>query len=465
METILIVDDEKHYRSILSTCIKEEEYTTLTAKNGLTALKTLENSDIDLLITDMKMPDMDGMELLKSVKAKLPDIPVIIMTAHGSIETAVEAMQNGAFTFIQKPFTSENLLFFINKALNISQIIKENKHLRKVITSRYNFGNIIGKSKEIHEIHEIIKKVAPTSATVLIEGESGTGKELVANSIHYNSNRKTKAFIAVNCAALNESLLESELFGHEKGAFTGADSMKKGRFELADSGTLFLDEIGELSHSMQIKLLRVIQEKKFERVGGTQTITTNFRLITATNKNLLAEVNNNTIRKDLYYRLNVVHVLLPSLRERREDIHLLVHHFINKYSVEAAPKKKIIGLKPECEKILHDYNWPGNVRELENIIERAIIFCPKNRIDISDLPKDFTDSAKLKIYTDSHQTDMNLPKALKTVEIHMIKTALNLSNGIQSDAAKLLGIGKSGLNQKIKKYKIKITKPDIQCSN
>ena len=454
METILIVDDEKYYRSLLSTCLSETDYTTITAKNGIEALKLLENSDIDLLITDMKMPDMDGMELLKSFKSIKPDTPAIMMTAHGSVETAVKAMQNGAFTFIQKPFTNDSLIHFVQKALNLSLIIKENIHLRKAVKSRYSFDNIIGKSKLIQDIYETIIKVAPSSATILIEGESGTGKELVANSIHYNSLRKNKPFIAVNCSALSESLLESELFGHEKGAFTGASFLKKGRFELADSGTLFLDEIGELPQSLQIKLLRVLQEKKFERVGGTKTLKTDFRLITATNKNIATEVKSNTFRKDLFYRLNIIQITIPPLRERREDIHLLVNHFINKYTPESSSKTSITGLRPDCEKVLQDYDWPGNVRELENIIERAMIFCSEEKISISNLPKDFTDSAKPANYIDIPLSDLHLSRTLKAVEITLIKKALKQTNGVQSHAAKLLGIGKSGLSQKIKKHNI-----------
>ncbi len=454
METILIVDDERYYRSLLSTCLNESNYNTITANNGIEALKRVNDSEIDLMITDMKMPDMDGMQLLSAFKTLNPDTPAIMMTAHGSVETAVKAMQNGAFTFIQKPFTNDSLLYFVKKALKFAFIIKENIHLRQVVKSRFSFDNIIGKSKLIQDIHDTIIKVAPSSATILIEGESGTGKELVASSIHYNSIRKNKPFIAVNCSALSESLLESELFGHEKGAFTGASNMRKGRFELADSGTLFLDEIGELPQSLQIKFLRVLQEKKFERVGGSKTLSTDFRLITATNKNIATEVQNNTFRKDLYYRLNIIQITIPPLRERREDIHLLVRHFIKKYTPDHTSPKKITGLQPDCEKVLQDYDWPGNVRELENIIERAMIFCSENKINVSDLPKDFTDSAKSKNNIDIPLANLNLAGTLKEVEIILIEKALKQTNGIQTHAAKLLGIGKSGLNQKIKKHNI-----------
>ena len=306
METILIVDDEKNYPLILSAILEEEGFETFTANSGGEALDILSNTDIDLVLTDMKMPSMDGIELLEKIKAKDHDLPVIMMTAHGTVDKAVEAMQKGAYSYILKPFDNDRLIIYVNKAVGMYRVVKENRQLRDAVESRYRLGNIIGKSKVMQDVFETIKKVAAASATVLIEGESGTGKELVAKSIHFNSSRRDKPFVAVNCSALAENLLESELFGHEKGAFTGAVTMKKGRFELADGGTLFLDEIGELSPNLQVKLLRVLQDKIIERVGGVKPMSVDIRIIAATNKRLKDEMLNGRFREDLFYRLNVL---------------------------------------------------------------------------------------------------------------------------------------------------------------
>ncbi|GAB6095797.1 sigma-54 dependent transcriptional regulator [Desulfatiferula olefinivorans] len=456
MDTILIVDDESNYLTILRAILEEEGFTVLTAAHGKAALSILEDSDVDLLITDMKMPAMSGLDLLDHVRTGWPDIPVILMTAHGSVEKAVEAMQKGAFTYIQKPFESNRLLIFVNKALGHARVVQENKRLRHVIRSQFRFGNIIGKSRPMQDLLSLVAKVAPTSANVLIEGESGTGKELIASSIHFNSHRRENPFIAVNCSALSESLLESELFGHEKGAFTGAASMKKGRFELADNGTLFLDEIGELSLNLQVKLLRVIQEKCFERVGGTSPVRVNFRLIAATNKNLREEVGQGRFREDLYYRLNVVYIHVPPLRERPEDIHLLAHHFVHKYAEDLSPERSIRAIAPECERILLDSSWPGNVRQLENTIERAMILCTGDTITPDDLPRDISESARPAMYHDLTLGSAGLYETLAAMEKQMIIEALKKTNGVQSHAADLLKIGKSGLNQKIKKHGIRL---------
>lgn len=456
MDTILIVDDEKNYLSLLSTILEDENFNVLTAGNGTDALSVLEDSDVDLLITDMKMPEMNGLFLLEKVRAGWPDIPVIMMTAHGSVEKAVEAMQKGAYTYIQKPFDNDRLIIFVNKALSHSRVVQENKRLRNVVKTQFSFGNIIGKSKVMRDVLSLVNKVAPTSANVLVEGESGTGKELIARSIHFNSPRRNNPFIAVNCSALSESLLESELFGHEKGAFTGAVSMKKGRFELAHTGTLFLDEIGELSLNLQVKLLRVIQEKSFERVGGTSPVNINFRLITATNKNLKQEVKQGRFREDLYYRLNVVYIKLPPLRERTEDIHILAHHFLHKFSEENITGRPIKGIGPDCERVLLESTWPGNVRQLENTIERAMILCTSDYISKSDLPKDILDNVPKDHSFPLIHSESGLYNTLASIEKEMIIQALKKSGGIQTNAAKLLKIGKSGLNQKIKKYGIRV---------
>jgi two-component system NtrC family response regulator len=404
----------------------------------------------------MKMPEMDGIELLENIKALDPDLPVVMMTAHGTVDKAVEAMQKGAYTYILKPFDNERLTIYVKKAIAVYQVIKENRRLREAVESQYRFGNIIGKSKAIHDVFETIKKVAPANATVLIEGESGTGKELVAKSIHFNSSRRDKPFVAVNCSALAESLLESELFGHEKGAFTGAVAMKKGRFELADGGTLFLDEIGELSQNLQVKLLRVLQEKAFERVGGMRSLTVDIRILVATNKNLKDEMIKGGFREDLFYRLNVVHIHLPSLKQRQEDIRLLVNHFIEKYSSERKSDISVTGVDQEVDRLFYDYSWPGNVRELENVIERVMILCPGDTVTVLDLPKGFKDSVYNTLHLEGIPANAKLYDTLAMIEKTMIERALKMANNVQAHAAEMLGIGKSGLNQKLKKYNLDI---------
>ncbi len=456
METILIVDDEKNYLTILSALLEDEGFEVLTAPGGSKALEVHKSSDLDLILTDMKMPKMDGIELLENIKENDPDLPVIMMTAHGTVDKAVEAMQKGAYTYVLKPFDNERLIIYVKKAISMYQVVKENRRLRDAVESQYRFGNLIGKSKKMRDIFDTIQKVAPSGATVLIEGESGTGKELVARSIHFNSPRREKPFVAVNCSALAENLLESELFGHEKGAFTGAVATKKGRFELADGGTLFLDEIGELSPNLQVKLLRVLQEKVFERVGGVRTISVDIRILAATNKDLQQEMQDGRFREDLYYRLNVVHIVLPPLKERREDIRLLVNHFIKKYASERQSAAPVTGVDQEVDRLFYDYNWPGNIRELENVIERVMILCPGEIMRVSDLPKGFKDNVYNTLHLEGIPADAKLYDTLAMIEKALIERALKMSNNVQSHAAALLGIGKSGLNQKIKKYNLEV---------
>jgi len=456
MDTILIVDDEKNYLLVLGAVLEEEGYEVLTTLSGPEALGICKTSDIDLVLSDMKMPEMDGIELLEQIKKSDPDLPVIMMTAHGSVDKAVEAMQKGAYSYILKPFDNERLILYVKKAIAMYQVVKENRRLRDAVVSQYRFGNIIGKSKPMRDVFETIQKVAPSGATILIEGDSGTGKELVAKSIHFNSPRRDNPFVAVNCSALAETLLESELFGHERGAFTGAVSSKKGRFELADGGTLFLDEIGELSQNLQVKLLRVLQEKSFERVGGVRPIKVDIRVITATNRVLSEEMQQGRFREDLYYRLNVVHIALPALKDRKEDIRLLVNHFIAKYSDERKLNVPVKGVDPEVDRLFYAYSWPGNVRELENVIERVMILCANEVITVDDLPKGFKDSVHNTLHLDGIPANAPLYETLAMVERAMIERALKISNNVQSHAAEILGIGKSNLNQKIKKYELEV---------
>jgi len=452
MEKILIVDDEKNYPTILGEVLKEEGFNPVTASSSLMALDILHNEHIDLVLSDVNMPGMDGIELLGKIKEITPNMPVIVMTAYGSVEKAVDAMHRGAYTYILKPFENETLVAHISKAISIQKIVQENCILREAVSEAYSFGKIIGKSKPMQELYRTIKKVAPTNASILIEGESGTGKELVARSIHFNSPRKANPLVAVNSSAFAETLLESELFGHEKGSFTGASAMRKGRFEMADKGTLFLDEIGELPMGLQVKLLRVLQEKTFERVGGTTPIVVDFRLIAATNKDLEQEVKKGNFREDLFYRLNVIKAVIPPLRDRQEDIPLLINHFIEKYSNERKSTEPVTGVSQEAAQLFFDHSWPGNVRELENTIERAVILSSGNHITPADLPVKMQKAVLPPLQLDGIPENVGLAETLAAVEKRMILRAMMITDNVQTRAAKLLGIGKSGLNQKLKKY-------------
>lgn len=386
METILIVDDEKNYLLVLEALLVDAGYEVITSGSASKALEITSSHDLDLVITDMRMPGVDGMEFLAQLGSRQPDLPVIMMTAYATVEKAVEAMKRGAFDYITKPFKNEELIMTIRKAIEMHRLKQENRLLSQELQERFKFGNIVGKSKAMRQVYEIVEKVAQTRASVLITGESGTGKELIARAIHFNSPRKDRRFVSVSCSALAESLLESELFGHERGAFTGAITQRKGRFELAHGGTLFLDEVGDMSPSLQVKLLRVLQEMKFERVGGSKTLEVDTRLVTASNRDILQEVEQGRFREDLYYRLKVVHIKIPPLRERRDDIPLLVHHFLEKAGKANATQVK--GVSQEALKYLYHYEWIGNVRELENVIERAVIFCDEDEIQPQDLPEE-----------------------------------------------------------------------------
>lgn len=396
--SVLIVDDERNYLIILQELLEDEGYEVFTADNARDGIRIALEMEPDVVVTDMKMPGMDGMAFLDRLHRTKPDVPIIMMTAYGTIEKAVEAMKMGAFDYICKPFGNEEFLVLINKALEHYRLICRNRELSRELEERYCFGNIIGKSRVMQELYQTIEKIAPSRATVLITGESGTGKELIARSIHYNSMRKDKPFVSINCGAIPETLLESELFGHEKGAFTGAVQRRKGRFELAHEGTLFLDEISEMSPYLQVKLLRVLQEMEFERVGGMETIKVDVRIIAASNKNLKQEIELGRFRSDLFYRLNVVHIEVPPLRKRKEDIPLLVRHFVEKYSSEVG--KERVSVSQDAMRCLMEYSWPGNIRELENVIERAIILCNGNEIVLGDLPAEVREPQDIRIPPD-----------------------------------------------------------------
>jgi len=457
MHTILVVDDEPNYRLILSELISDEGYRVLVAEGADPAIDIARESDLDLVITDMRMPGRDGMSLLKELKIYNPELPVIMVTAFGDVDKAVTAMKAGAFNYLTKPFSNDELLVNIKKAVEHYQLVKENYRLKKEVSGRYSFSSMIGKNSRMQEIYNLIEKVAPTNTSVLVTGESGTGKELVARAIHFNSPRREGPIISINCAGLPEQLLESELFGHEKGAFTGASSLRKGRFELADQGTIFLDEIGEMPMTLQPKLLRVLQERTFERVGGTQTIKADVRIVAATNRDLKDEVNKARFREDLFYRLNVLNIHLPPLRERRDDIPLLTDHFIGKFADRLGmPELKITH---EALKELTSRFWEGNIRELENTIERAAILCNDNSIELADVAPaqggEDNDSATPFISDDIlGGFSGRLPDILDAIEKKMIESALEEAGQVQAHAADRLGITKSLLQYKMKKYRL-----------
>ncbi|GAB6160903.1 sigma-54 dependent transcriptional regulator [Desulfothermus naphthae] len=452
---ILVVDDEKNYLVLLDALLSEEGYDVTIMQDPEMALMYLKESEVDVVITDFKMPGINGQELLERIKEIHPQMPVIIMTAYGSVDGAVEAMKCGAFDYINKPFSNDDLLLSVSKAVKIADAYRKNKLLVESMEQNHSIKKIIGVSPAIKQLHLLIKRVALTNANVLITGESGTGKELVAKAIHYLSKRKDQPFVAINCTALNPGVLESELFGHEKGSFTGAIAQKRGKFELAHGGTIFLDEIGEFPLELQPKLLRVIQEHAFERVGGLKTLKSDFRVIAATNKDLKKEVEQGRFREDLYYRLDVVNIELPPLRERPEDIPLLAGHFLKKYSREN--NKDIKGFTPEAMQLLTAYNWPGNVRQLENIIESAVVLTQSDMIGVADLPAELKDeSRQFKSAVDMLPDNINLSEALEKIEAALIRRALVKSNFVQVKAAKMLGISKSLLQYKMKKYNISV---------
>ncbi|MBL7165057.1 MAG: sigma-54-dependent Fis family transcriptional regulator [Dehalococcoidales bacterium] len=443
---ILVVDDETIVRESLRDWLDDIDYQVFTAESGSQALEILEKERMGIIITDLVMPGMDGIDLMKRAKEIVPTAEVIIITAFGSIPTAINAVREGAYDYIEKPFCPERLALLVEKLEEHQGLIEENISLNKKLEQRYEFENITAKSPKMQQVIELIKVVAQSNATVLITGESGTGKELVARSIHSQSYRRKKPFIAVNCAALPESLLESELFGHEKGSFTGAYAQKKGKFEVANRGTLFLDEIGDMSTNIQVHLLRVLEEKEFTRVGGNELVKTDVRVVTATNRDIKKAVTSGAFREDLYYRLNVVTIELPPLRERKEDIPLLAQHFLEQFTVEN--QKKTIGFSPEATDFLLKYEWPGNVRELENAIERAVILTKNSYIEVGDLAQDNPILVRSALSG----------KSLDEVEKNYILDVLAGTNGNNSEAARILGITRMTLYNKIKTFGLTVKK-------
>jgi two-component system response regulator AtoC len=443
---LLVVDDEAIVRESLNAWLKDVGYQVLTAENGHKALEVIEKEKPDIMIADLVMPGMDGIELMKRAKAQHPKIEVIIITAYASIPTAITAMKEGAYDYIEKPFCPERAELLVKKLAEHQELVEENLSLRQKLEDHYRFENIIAKSSKMQRLIELIKVVGKSNATVLITGESGTGKELVARAIHSQSHRQNKPFVAVSCAALPESLLESELFGHEKGSFTGAYAQKKGKFEFANGGTLFLDEVGEMSANIQVHLLRVLEEKEFTRVGGNEPIRVDVRVISATNKDLRKAIEKQEFREDLYYRLNVVNIELPPLRERKEDIPLLAEHFLNKFAMEN--QKEITGFSPEAMELVLGYDWPGNVRELENAIERAVILAKDSIITIVDLPQENLSMAY----------STTLRKNLKEVEKGHIWNILHETGENYSEAARILGISRMTLYNKAKEYGFDVKK-------
>ncbi|TVM02926.1 MAG: Fis family transcriptional regulator [Candidatus Brocadia sp. WS118] len=455
---ILIVDDEKLMRVSLEDKLIKEGYAVTSLSNAMEGLRVLQSENFDAVITDVRLPKMDGIEFLREIKKTSPDTVVIIMTAYGSIENAVIAMKEGAYDYVTKPFSLEELMIKLQKALKHKDVVAENLLLKQQILSQYGHHNMIGKSAAMKYVFEIINAVSHRDTTVLIQGESGTGKELTAGAIHYTSNRKDGPFIKLSCAALNKEILESELFGHEKGAFTGAVKMRRGRFELADGGTIFLDDVDDIPLEMQVKLLRVLQEREFERVGGEDALSVNVRVICATKKDLKKLVQEGGFREDLYYRLHVVIIHLPPLRERREDIPLLVNYFMKKYASQQ--RFAVHSISQEALHVLSEYHWPGNIRELENAIEHAIAFCTTDMIMPKDLPENLREEATPSgLFSIELSTidSLDLQETLSEAERKLLVWAYQKTSGNQVRMSEILRIPRTTLQNKLVKYNISKT--------
>ncbi len=448
MASILIVDDKASMRKMLKEALEGQGHSCKLAASGSEALLSIKKDPCDLVLTDLRMPDVSGMDLLREVKDKGLQAAVVLMTAYGSVETAVEAMRLGASDFLPKPFSLDHLKVVVDKALKVKALTSENLGLKAMLAEDYRYDGVEGLSKSMKKVHGLIRKVAPTDSAVLIHGESGTGKELAARAIHVNSKRRDKPFLKVNCAALAQGVLESELFGHEKGSFTGAHQRRLGRFELANGGTLFLDEVGDLGMESQVKLLRVLQEKEIERVGGSAPIRVDVRVIAASNRDLKALVAERRFREDLYFRLNVVPLLLPPLRERREDIQPLVRFFLEKHRKESRSGNGASRLSPEAAASLERYSFPGNVRELENILQRAMVLADDGLIRPEHLPREMSQAGRKK-------EGAHFSRQVVDLEKRLIIDALEKAGGSQTQAAKALGLNRTLLIYKLKKHKIK----------
>ena len=441
---VMVVDDERTQLEFVGGFLGKAGFEVVLMENSRRALERFRKEPFDLVLTDQRMPEMSGVDLLKQCRAVDPEVAVIIMTAYGSIETAVSAMKEGATDYLTKPLNLEELLLRIERVKRSHQLVRENTELREALQERHRIEGVIGESGEMQEVLDLVRRVAPSDATVLLRGESGTGKELIAKAIHYASARKNGPLVKVNCAALPETLLESELFGHEKGAFTGAFAMRKGRFEIADKGTLFLDEIGDLPAHLQAKLLRVLQEKEFERVGSNRPINSDVRIITATHGDLEQLMRDGSFREDLYYRLNVVTIILPPLRERRQDLSALIDYFLRKFAEKNG--KTIQGFSREARDALLRYDYPGNVRELENLVERAIVLTRDDVIRLGELPLTIKETRA------STDDQTNLSAVVEGMERRMIVDALSAAGGVQTKAAESLGISERALRYKLRKY-------------
>jgi DNA-binding NtrC family response regulator len=446
MANILIIEDEPKMRRLLEISLGEEGHTVHTAPDAETGLKYFQREAIDLIVTDLKLPGMNGLEFLREAKQLNPSVPIVVMTAFGSVETAVDAMKAGASDYVLKPFSMAEMKLVIRKELDVQKVREENRSLREALGKRYQYQNIIARSARMQEVLALVERVAPTNSTVLLGGESGVGKDLIARAIHQHSRRASGPFIKVNSTAIPDTLFESELFGFEKGAFTGANASKPGKFELADKGSLFLDEIGDVPAPTQVKLLRVLQEREFERLGGTKTLKVDVRLIAATNKDLRAALEQGTFREDLYYRLNVVPVDIPPLREHKEDIPDLVNHFLRRFNSDNG--KHIESITQAALKVLMDYHWPGNVRQLENTVERAVALSIKTVIDVDDIHLDAGPSK-----TAAGIGAALLPEGmtLEQWEDEMIREALRRANGNKSQAARMLGLSRNALRYRLGK--------------
>ncbi len=452
MDKILVLDDERSLCELLKVVFQKEGYEVLTTPSAKKAIEIAQGDDIDVVVSDIKLPEMNGLEVLKRLRKIKPELPVLMITAYGTIKEAVEALKMGAYDYIIKPFDVEELKVIVAKALETKRLQDENVRLRKELKDKYSLESMIGKSKKMQEIYSLIEKIAPTETTVLIQGESGTGKEMAARAIHYLSLRREKPFVTINCGALPESLLESELFGHVKGAFTDAVTDKKGMFEVADKGTLFLDEVGEMSPITQVKLLRTLQERKIRRVGGTEEIPIDVRIISATNQDLKKKIKEGFFREDLYYRLNVLSLEMPPLRERKEDIPLLVNHFLQKYCQKLGRGMKRVA--PEVYNIFESYPWPGNIRELENVIERVVAIEERETITTSCLPKELLQPEKREIDLEI-KPGFKLNETIEAITRDYVQKALEMSRGKLKEAAELLGVNYRSIRYLVDKFDLK----------